>query len=49
VAGGGEDVADLNVTIGDNDAVNEELDQRAPLLEGRRVQPVAHLGAKRLE
>jgi transposase len=49
VAGGGEDVADLHVTIGDNDAVNEELDKRAPLLEGRLVQPVANLGAKRLE
>jgi len=49
VTGGGEDVADLDVAVSDNDAVNQELDQRPPLLEARRVQPIANLGAKRLE
>jgi hypothetical protein len=49
VAGGGEDVADLDLAIGDNDAVNQEFDERPPLLESRCVQSVADLGAKRLE
>src|SRR5262249_55723167 len=49
VAGGGEDVADLHITIGDNDAVDQEFDRRPPLLESRCGQSVADLGAKRLE
>ena len=49
MAGGGEDIADLHVAVGDNDAVDQEFDERPPLREGRLVQPVADLGAKRLE
>jgi hypothetical protein len=49
VTGGGEDVADLHVTVGDHDAVNQAFDERPPLLEGRLVQSVADLGTKRLK
>jgi len=49
VAGGGEDRADLDLAVGDNHAVNQEFDERPPLLAGRRVQTVADLGTKRLE
>jgi hypothetical protein len=49
VAVRGEDIADLDITVGDNDAVNQEFDECSPLLEGRRVQTVPDLGAKGLE
>ncbi len=49
MAGGGEDVADLDVAVGDNNAINQEFDERAALVEGRCVQPVADLGTKRLK
>lgn len=49
VAGGGEDVADLDVTVGDNDAVNQEFDECASLLKGCLMQTVADLGTERLE
>jgi len=49
MASGGEDRADLDVAVGDNDTVNQEVDECAPLLEGRLVQPAADLGTKRLE
>jgi len=35
-------VADLDVTIGDNHAVDQELDQGPPLLEGGLVQALPH-------
>jgi hypothetical protein len=34
VAGGREDVADFDVAVGDNDAVDQEFDERPPLLAG---------------
>src|SRR5262249_15411654 len=37
MAGGGKDVADLDVAVGDHDAVNPEFDECPPLLEGRCV------------
>src|SRR5262249_23976831 len=37
MAGGGKDVADLDVAVGDHDAVNQEFDECPPLLEGRCV------------
>jgi Transposase DDE domain len=49
VAGGGEDVADLDVTVGDNDAVNQKLDECPPLLEGHLLQAHPYLGAERLQ
>jgi Transposase DDE domain len=49
VAGGGEDVTDLDVAVSDNDAVNQEFDECSPLLEGRLVQTIADLGTKHLE
>ena len=36
---GGDDVADLHVAIGHDDAVDEQLDQLALLLEGRAARP----------
>ena len=44
-----EDIANLDVAIGDNDTVNEEFDQRPSLLEGRLVQSSAYLGAERVQ
>src|SRR5262245_47547350 len=37
--GGRDDVADLDVAVGDHHAVDEQLDELAPLLEGGAVQP----------
>jgi hypothetical protein len=37
VAGGGDDVADLDITVGDHDAVNQEFDEGSSLLEGCRM------------
>jgi hypothetical protein len=49
VAGGREDVADLDVAVGDHDAVNQQFDEGAALRNGCRVQTVADLGTKRLQ
>jgi transposase len=49
MAGGREDVTDLDVAVSDNDAVNQEFDECSPLLEGRLVQTIADLGTKCLE
>jgi hypothetical protein len=37
MAGSGKDIADLHVAVSDNDAVNQEFDERSPLLEARLV------------
>jgi Transposase DDE domain len=49
VAGGGEDVADLDVAVGDNDAINQEFDERSSLVEGRRMQTHPHLRTEVLQ
>jgi hypothetical protein len=49
VAGGGEDVADLDIVVGDNDAINEEFDERSSLVEGRRMQTHPHLRTEVLQ
>jgi hypothetical protein len=49
MAGDGEDIADLHVAVGNNDAVNQEFNERPPLLEARHVQPIPDLGAKRVK
>jgi transposase len=49
VAGGGEDIADLDIAVGDNDTVDQEFDKRPPLLKSRRAQAIADLGAKCLK
>jgi len=49
VTSGGEDRADLDIAIGDNDAVDKEFDERPPLLKGGPMQSVTDLGTKRLE
>ena len=41
VGGGREHVADLDVAVGDDDAVDEQLGQLPPLLEGGGGQPGA--------
>ena len=41
VTGGGEDIADLDLTIGHNDTINEEFDKRSTLLEGGRCWKLA--------
>ena len=46
---GGDDVADLVVPIHHDDAVDEQLDQLAPLLEGRAGQTGLDALAERLD
>jgi hypothetical protein len=46
MVGGGEDVADLDVAVGDKDTVKQECDECSPRRKGRRVQTVADLGAQ---
>ena len=48
VGRGGHDVADHRIVPGHDDAIDQELHQRAPLQERGVVQPEAHLGAERL-
>lgn len=46
VAGSGEDVADRDITVSDHDAVDEEFNERASLVEGRLIQAHSHLSAE---
>ena len=51
MAGGGEDradldIADLDIAVGDNDAINQEFDECAPLVEGGLMQTHPHLRAE---
>jgi hypothetical protein len=39
VRGGGQDVADLDLVVGDDDAVDKQLGQLPPLGEGGGGQP----------
>jgi hypothetical protein len=49
MTGGGEDVADLDVTVSDHDAIDQQFDERPPLVKGGFVQAAPDLGTKRLE
>jgi hypothetical protein len=42
----GKDIANLDVAIGHNDAINEQFDQRSTLLEGGLAESRAYLGAE---
>jgi len=45
----GKDVANRDLAIGHNDAINEQFDQRSPLLEGGLAESRAYLGAEALQ
>jgi hypothetical protein len=45
---GGDDVADFHIAVGDNDPVNEQLNQLATLGKGRLGEPLLHLLTKSL-
>ncbi len=49
LGGGGEDVADLDLVVGDDHAVDEQLGELAPLLEGGSGEPGADGLAERLD
>jgi hypothetical protein len=46
---GGEDVPDLDLVVGHHDAVHQQLDQLASLVEGRVLEPRRHPLAERLQ
>ena len=46
---GGEDVADLDLVVRDDDAVDEQLHQLPPLIEGRLLKSLRGPFAERLQ